>query len=333
MGGGNSSYEGGTRSCRARTIPKNHLPNRIQGTEMTIHFDIAPPQINVLHFTIAYREAGDGQAPVALFLHGNPTSSYIWRKILPLVAPVAHCIAPDLIGFGQSGKPDIAYRFEDHVRYLDAFLAKMGIGSAYLVVQDWGSGLGLHLAARRPEFVRGLAFMEFIRPIPTWDEFLRGSPAREMFRKFRTPGEGEKLILEGNAFVELMPGAIRRKLTDEEMAVYRAPFPTPESRRPTWRFPNELPIAGEPADVYAMMERAHEALAASNYPKLLFAAEPGALVPPAFAEELAGKLKDCRFVKLGDGIHFLQEDHPETIGRSVAAFIAEVEGRAGKNAA
>ena len=295
--------------------------------------DVNLPKLSVLDSEMAYREAGSRDAPVALFLHGNPTSSFIWRKILPLVAPVAHCIAPDLIGFGQSGKPDIAYRFEDHVRYLDAFLAKMRIGSAYLVVQDWGSGLGLHLAARRPEFVRGLAFMEFIRPIPTWDEFLRGSPAREMFRKFRTPGEGEKLILENNAFVELMPGAILRKLTDEEMAVYRAPFPTPESRRPTWRFPNELPIAGEPADVYATMERAHEALAASTYPKLLFAAEPGALVPPAYAEDLAGKLKDCRFVKLGDGIHFLQEDHPETIGRSVAAFIAEVEARRGRSAA
>jgi haloalkane dehalogenase len=295
--------------------------------------DVKLPKLSVLDSEMAYRETGSRDALVALFLHGNPTSSYIWRKIIPVVAPVAHCIAPDLIGFGQSGKPDIAYRFEDHVRYLDAFLAKMGIGSAYLVVQDWGSGLGLHLAARRPEFVRGLAFMEFIRPIPTWDEFLRGSPPREMFRKFRTPGEGEKLILENNAFVELMPGAIRRKLTDEEMAVYRAPFPTPESRRPTWRFPNELPIAGEPADVYATMERAHEALAASTYPKLLFAAEPGALVPPAYAEDLAGKLKDCRFVKLGDGIHFLQEDHPETIGRSVATFIGEVEARKSKSAA
>jgi haloalkane dehalogenase len=295
--------------------------------------DVSLPKLSVLNSEMAYREAGSRDAPVALFLHGNPTSSYIWRNIIPLVAPVAHCIAPDLIGFGQSGKPDIAYRFEDHARYLDAFLAKMGIGSAYLVAQDSGSGLAFHLAERRPDFVRGLAFMEFIRPIPTWDEFLRGSKAREIFRKFRTAGEGETLILENNAFVELTPGAIRRKLTDEEMAVYRAPFPTPQSRKPTWRFPNELPIAGEPADVYATMERAHAALAASTYPKLLFAAEPGALVPPAFAEELAGKLNDCRLVKLGDGLHFLQEDHPETIGQSVAAFIAEVEGRTGKNAA
>src|ERR1700733_13697828 len=222
---------------------------------MKVPYDVVLPQVSVLGSTMAYREAGNPEAPIALFLHGNPTSSYIWRNIIPLVAPVAHCIAPDLIGFGQSGKPDIAYRFEDHVRYLDAFLAKMGISSAYLVAQDWGTGLAFHLAERRPDFVRGLAFMEFIRPIPTWEEFLRGSQAREMFRKFRTPVEGEKLILEGNAFVErVLPTGMRHKLSDEEIAVYRAPFPTPQSRRPTWRFPNEIPIAGEPADVYAMME-------------------------------------------------------------------------------
>jgi haloalkane dehalogenase len=126
---------------------------------------------------------------------------------------------------------------------------------------------------------------------------------------------------------------MRRKLTEQEMAVYRAPFSTRESRRPTWRFPNEIPIAGEPADVTAMMERAHAALAQSTYPKLLFSADPGALVSPALAEEFAHKLNDCRLVRLGDGIHFLQEDHPEAIGREVAAFIAEVERRGGRSAA
>ena len=191
--------------------------------------DISLPKLAVLDSEMAYREAGSRDAPVALFLHGNPTSSFIWRNIIPLVAPVAHCVAPDLIGFGQSGKPDIAYRFEDHARYLDAFIAKMGIGSAYLVVQDWGSGLAFHLAERRSDFVRGLAFMEFVRPFPTWEGFVRGSVGREIFRKFRTPGEGEKLILEDNFFVErVLPGGMRRKLSDEEMAVYRAPFPTPE---------------------------------------------------------------------------------------------------------
>ncbi|HEY8550316.1 MAG TPA: alpha/beta fold hydrolase [Vicinamibacterales bacterium] len=119
--------------------------------------DVTLPTRAVLDSTMAYREAGRAEAPIALFLHGNPTSSYIWRNVLPHVAPVAHCIAPDLIGFGQSGKPAIAYRFADHVRYLDAFIAASGITSAYLVAQDWGTALAFHLAARRPEFVRGLA--------------------------------------------------------------------------------------------------------------------------------------------------------------------------------
>ncbi|XAZ19589.1 haloalkane dehalogenase (plasmid) [Sinorhizobium sp. B11] len=288
--------------------------------------DISLPRVPVLDSEMAYREAGRTDGPVALFLHGNPTSSYIWRNIIPLVAEAAHCIAPDLIGFGQSGKPDIAYRFEDHARYLDAFIATMGIKSAYLVAQDWGSGLALHLAARRPDFVRGLAFMEFIRPIPTWDEFLQNSAEREIFRKFRTPGEGEELILRENIFVEgVLPGATSRQLSEEEMAVYRAPFPTPASRRPTWRFPNELPIAGEPADVYATMEKAHEALAVSTYPKLLIAGDPGALIPPAVAEDFARRLHNCRLVKLQSGLHYLQEDHPEIIGETVAQFVAEIE--------
>lgn len=288
--------------------------------------DITLPQLSVLGSTMAYREARQPSLPIALFLHGNPTSSYIWRNIMPLVAPVAHCIAPDLIGFGQSGKPDIAYRFGDQVRYLDAFIAASGITSAYLIAQDWGTALAFHLAARRPDFVRGLAFMEFIRPMPSWDDFHQVPAARETFRKFRTPGEGEQMILEANAFVErVLPGSIKRKLSDEEMAVYRSPFPTPQSRLPVWRLPNELPIAGAPNDVYAAIEQAHAALAASGYPKLLFAGDPGALISPSFAEAFAAKLKNCRLVQLGAGAHYLQEDHPEIIGREVASWITESE--------
>jgi haloalkane dehalogenase len=185
---------------------------------------------------MAYREAGDRAAPVALFLHGNPTSSYLWRNILPLVAPVAHCIAPDLIGFGQSGKPDIEYRFFDHVRYLDAFLNDVGISSAYVVAHDWGTALAFHLAARRSEFIRGLAFMEFLRPLATWDDWSLGSP--ETFQGFRTPGVGEKLILDENIFVEkVFPSAIERKLTPEEMSVYRATIPHPRIPQTSVAFP------------------------------------------------------------------------------------------------
>lgn len=290
---------------------------------MTVLTDVMLPQLEVLDSTMAYREAGDPEAPFVVFLHGNPTSSYIWRKILPLVAPVGHCIAPDLIGFGQSGKPEIGYRFTDHVRYLDAFLDQAGIKSAFVVAQDWGSALAFHLAARKPEFIRGLAFMEFIRPMPSWNDF---HPAQvETFQKFRTPGLGEEMILQGNAFVEgVLPAATAKTLTEEEMAVYRAPFPTLESRRPTWRFPNELPIAGHPADVYAVIEEAHRALAQSTYSKLLFVGNPGALISPAFAETFAKGLKNCRVVQLSTGLHYLQEDHPDVIGANIKEWLVEL---------
>jgi haloalkane dehalogenase len=273
---------------------------------------------------MAYREAGSPDLPTVLFLHGNPTSSYIWRNIMPLVAPVAHCIAPDLIGFGQSGKPDIEYRVFDHVRYLDAFLDSLGITSAYFAAHDWGTVLAFHLAARKPEFVRALAFMEFIRPMPTWNDF--PANAADMFKKVRTPGVGEKMIFDENAFVEqLLPGTIVRKLTEAEMAVYRAPFSTRESRRPTWRFPNELPIEREPGDVYSIVEEAHRALAQSSYPKLLFVGEPGGLVTPAFAESFANRLKNCKVINIGPGIHYLQEDNPTAIGSGIHDWLAELK--------
>jgi haloalkane dehalogenase len=295
---------------------------------MTTLHDIALKQVAVLDSTMAYREAGSSDSPTVLFLHGNPTSSYIWRNIMPLVARVGHCVAPDLIGFGQSGKPDIEYRLFDHVRYLDAFLEKAGITSAYVVAHDWGTALAFHLAARRPEVVRALAFMEFIRPMPTWEDF--HPAAVETFKKFRTPGVGERMILEENAFVEnVLPGATARKLTEDEMAVYRAPFLTPESRRPTWRFPNDLPIAGEPADVYAVIEEAHRALVQSSYPKLLFVGDPGALVSPAFAERFTRELESCRVVHIGPGIHYLQEDNPVAIGSVLYEWLTGLEDGAG----
>lgn len=161
--------------------------------------------------------------------------------------------------------------------------------------------------------------MEFIRPMPTWNDF-----HPDTFQKFRTSGVGEEMILQGNAFVEgVLPSATARKLTEEEMSVYRAPFPTPQSRRPTWRFPNELPIAGEPADVYSTMKNAHRALAQSSYPKLLFVGNPGALISPAFAESFAKGLKNCSVVQLSSGLHYLQEDHPNVIGANIRRWLIE----------
>lgn len=293
---------------------------------MTTSADIGLHHRAVLGSTMAYCETGRSDAPHVLFLHGNPTSSYIWRNIMPLVAPVGHCIAPDLIGYGQSGKPDIGYRFFDQADYLDALIDELGIASAYLVAQDWGTALAFHLAARRPQLVRGLAFMEFIRPMRDWSDFHQHDAARETFRKFRNPGVGEAMVLDNNAFVErVLPGSILRTLSEEEMAAYRAPFATRESRKPTLMLPRELPIAGEPADVAQALTVAHAALAASTYPKLLFVGTPGALVSPTFAAEFAKTLRHCAVIQLGAGAHYLQEDHPEAIGRSVAGWIAGVE--------
>jgi haloalkane dehalogenase len=283
-------------------------------------------EVPVLDSTMAYREANAARNPVALFLHGNPTSSFIWRNIIPHVASVARCVAPDLIGFGRSGKPPIAYRFADHVRYLDAFLANLGIESAYLVAQDWGTAFAFDLAARRPAFVKGLAFMEFIRPMPTWDDFHQTPAARATFQKLRTPGIGEQMVLEANAFVErVLPGSVVRKLGDDEMTEYRDPFPTPHSRLPVLALPRELPIEGEPADVCASLEAAHAALRRTGFPKLLFAGNPGALVSPDFAKRFAESLLHCHVVQLGSGLHYLQEDHPDAIGHAIAGWIAGIE--------
>ncbi|MEW6645167.1 MAG: haloalkane dehalogenase [Pseudomonadota bacterium] len=276
----------------------------------------------VLDSMMAYTSAGT-EGSTIVFLHGNPTSSYIWRNIIPHVAMQARCIAPDLIGYGGSGKPDIDYSFADQARYLDAFLATLGLTNIILVAQDWGTALAFHYAARHPDRVAGLAFMEFIRPFARWDQFHQRPEARALFQAFRTPGKGEQLVLHDNVFIErVLPNSVLRKLSDEEMSAYRAPFPTPKSRKPILKLPNELPIEGQPVVVHDALTAAHAALAASRYPKVLFSVTPGALVSPADAQEFAAKLHDCELIELGAGAHYLQEDHADAIGRSIADWVA-----------
>jgi haloalkane dehalogenase len=280
-------------------------------------------EVNVLGSRMAYVEEGSGDS-LALFLHGNPTSSYIWRNVIPHVAKHARCVAPDWIGFGRSAKPDIEYRFADHIRYLDAFIAALDLRHLIIVAQDWGTALAFDYARRHPENIRALAFMEFIRPLSGWEDFHQRPEARALFQGIRTPGQGEKMVLEGNVFLEkVLPGSILRTLSSEEMEAYRAPFLTAESRKPILRLPRELPIAGAPADVAQTLDLAHAALLASRYPKVLFYGEPGALISPTFAEEFAKRLHSCRAVNLGPGAHYLQEDHPELIGRELTGWIAE----------
>ncbi len=286
-------------------------------------------EIAVLDSMMSYLEVGTS-GPTVLFLHGNPTSSYIWRNIIPLVAPAGRCIAPDLIGYGQSGKPDIDYRFFDQVRYLDAFLDALDIGELVIVAQDWGTALAFHFAARRPRRILGLAFMEFIRPFERWEDFHQRPQARELFKALRTPGVGEKLVLDDNVFVEkVLPASVLRPLSEEEMDAYRAPFRVPQSRKPVLRLPRELPIEGQPADVAAISAHDQRALRLSSYPKLLFAGDPGALVSPQAARAFAASLKNCRLIELGPGAHYLQEDHADAIGGAVAGWLAEIAGAEG----
>ena len=280
--------------------------------------DVRTNSVEVLGSRMAYADAGEG--PTVLFLHGNPTWSFIWRNVIPHVAPQARCIAPDLMGMGRSGKPKIAYRVEDHARYLQAFIETLELDGIVLVMHDWGSALGLDWARRHPARVRGLALMEFITPIPTWLDM--GERGAAFFKAFRDPEQGRRLLVVENAFIEtLLPASIVRTLSPEEMEAYRRPFFDPADREPVYRFPNELPIAGAPSDVWAMTQAYHEWLLQTDTPKLLFWAEPGALISPERAVWYAQHLKACRTVPLGPGLHYVQEDHADTIGREIASWL------------
>lgn len=278
-------------------------------------------KINVLGSQMAYVDVGEG--PVALFLHGNPTSSYIWRNVIPHLMPRIRCIAPDLMGFGDSDKPDIDYRVADHARYLERFIETLNLDIVVFVVHDWGTALGFDWARRHENRVRGLAFMEHISPMPTWFDFY--DKAREFFQAFRDPQLGDKLLIEDNAFLEkVLPSSVIRTLSPEVHDEYRRPFLIPAHRKPVRRFPCELPIAGEPADVYAMATAYHNWLMETEIPKLLFWAKPGALISPEKAAWYQRKLKNCRSVELARGIHYLQEDDPDSIGQHLVEWVSKL---------
>ena len=269
-------------------------------------------------------EAGMDGATV-LFLHGNPTSSYLWRNIIPYVTRTHRAVAVDLIGMGDSGKPDLAYDFADHARYVDAFVATLDLRQIVLVVHDWGSALGMRYARLNESNVAGLAFMEAIvppaLPVPSYEAL--GPQAGAMFKSLRTPGEGEELVLEQNFFVEVVLAkfGVLRELTEAEMAAYRAPFATRESRLPTLVWPRQIPIAGEPADVVAEIEANGAWLATSAMPKLLLHAEPGALITEAVVDALVRTVPNLRTHLVGPGYHFIQEDRPHEIGTILADWL------------
>lgn len=279
-------------------------------------------RIAFLETEISYVDTGAGEPVV--FLHGNPTSSYLWRNVIPHVEGLGRCLAPDLVGMGDSGAaPDGSYRFVDHARYLDAWFEALGLTNVTLVVHDWGSALGFYWAYRHPERVRGIAYMEaVVRPL-TWEEWRDES--RQIFQDLRSEA-GEEMVLEKNLFIEgILPSAVLRDLTEEEMNVYRRPYLEPgESRRPTLTWPRELPINGEPEDVVSIVDDYSKWLAQSDVPKLFVNAEPGAVLTGS-QREFCRTWPNQEEVTVR-GAHFVQEDSPHEIGEAVATFVRRTEG-------
>lgn len=274
----------------------------------------------VLDAEMSYVDIGEGEPIV--FLHGNPTSSYLWRNIIPFLADYGRCLAPDLIGMGQSGKsPGGAYRFADHARYLDAWFEALNLHKdVILVLHDWGSALGFQRACRYPDQVHAIAYMEAIVQPRSWGDFPRGRDA--MFRALRSD-KGEQMVFDDNFFVEtVLPRSIIRALTNEEMNAYRAPFKNREARLPTLVWPRELPIEGEPADVVAAVRHYGDWLAKSDVPKLLISAEPGAMLVGR-ALQLCRTWSNQREVTV-KGIHYIQEDSPMEIGLALREFVRGV---------
>ena len=278
--------------------------------------------VEVLGHQMAYVEEGSGN-PIVL-LHGNPTSSFLWRSVIPHLSPLGRCVAPDLIGMGDSEKLSPSgpgsYRFVEHRRYIDAFLEAVGITEQVtLVVHDWGSALGFDWAARHPDSVKAIAYMEAIVCPVTWDDWPEG--ARDIFQAFRSPA-GEELILERNLFVEaVLPASISRPLTDAEMDEYRRPFAQAgEDRRPTLTWPREIPVEGEPADVVEIVDRYGAWLASSEHVRKLFVnAEPGAILTGR-QRELCRSWPNQTEVTVS-GIHFIQEDSGDEIGAAIASWL------------
>lgn len=283
---------------------------------------LAKKAVDVSGVRMAYHERGEG-API-LLLHGNPTSSYLWRNVIPELEGHGRLIVPDLIGMGDSAKlpnPDNdTYRFTTHRKYLGGFIdAVVGPSeSVVLVVHDWGSALGFDWANHHRDRVRGIAYMEgIVRPVAGWEEW--SAAATPIFQGFRSD-KGEAMILDRNMFVErVLPGSVLRKLTEAEMAEYRRPFAEREDRWPTLTWPRQIPIAGEPADVAQIVADYSKWMAQNDLPKLFVNAEPGAILIGA-VREFCRSWKNQSEVTV-PGSHFIQEDSGPAIGRAVADWI------------
>jgi len=268
-----------------------------------------------------YVDVGKGD-PI-LFLHGQPTSSYLWRNVIPHLSDKGRCIAPDLIGMGKSDKPDIPYKFEDHYDYLEKFIEKLKLKNITLVIHDWGSDLGFHYANMHRDNIKGIAFMEAVYRPMEWKDL---PPKFQMaFRLMRTPFIGWLMISVGNMFLKkMLPDSMMRKMSKEEVDYYEKPYPTIATRKPVRVWPTEVPLGGKPKRVYDKVAAYNKWLQETKIPKLCLYVHPGAIMTDKAVEYIKNNFPNTKMVDIGEGIHFIQEDSPHAIGKAVSDWYTKL---------
>lgn len=300
--------------------PEPKLAKYASGEQVRADFPYPSHYVEIKGSKMHFAAAGTGD-PI-LFLHGQPTWSYLWRNIMPELEKNGQVIALDLIGYGKSDKPDIAYEMTDHIAYVEAFIEKLDLKNITLVIHDWGSFFGFHYAMNNPDNVKGIAFMEsMLLPIPGYDAF--DPDTKKFFVALRSSQEAaEDMMVNKNMFVEgVLPALIKRKLSEDEHNAYREPWLNAADRKILTKFPQNLVIGGEPKPIHDMQMAYMEKLQKSELPKLMIEASPGILIPEKMAAWAKDNLPNLTSVHVGEGLHYLQEDHPHAIGKAISEWM------------
>lgn len=288
---------------------------------ISAEFPYKSEYVQVLGSKMHYVEQGEGN-PI-LLIHGNPTSSYLWRNVIPHISPVGRIIAVDLIGMGKSDKPDIPYQLQDHIKYVEGFIETLRLENVVLVLHDWGGAIGFDYAMRNPQNVRGIVFMEALVKPMRWED--ANFVEKYLFETLRDEEEGHDLIIEDNYFVEkLIPMMAGRDLSDVEMEAYRAPYLQQAHRMPVRVWPQEIPIDGIPERNHVRIAGTYEKLKKSSMPLLLLVAEPGMIMKEEFVATLKSQLPRMETKNIGSGLHYVQETQPTNVGKTAASWIASL---------
>lgn len=293
--------------------------------EISAEFPFESKYLEVKGSKIHYIDEGQGE-PI-LFLHGNPTSSYLWRNVIPHLSDQGRCIAPDLIGMGKSGKPDINYGFHDTYEYLDVFIKELGLKNITLVLHDWGSGMGFHYANLNRGNIKAIAFMEAMYDAPTL--FDMPASIRIAIKMIRNPLFGWVMVQGANMFIKkMLPDMILRKLTKEEKNYYASPYPTVKSRKPLLAWPKAVPFnGGKPKDIAKAVSSWNKWLRETELPKLCFYVTPGIAIKDKDVKIIKESMKNIKMIDLGEGLHFIQEDYPHEIGEGISEWYQSVVNR------